>query len=73
MGLKGRDKMGAGCLSLFALPFAGVGVGAVYFLGSMLWTWHQMASWVPVPAEIVSLDLESHRGDDATTHKVVAN
>jgi Protein of unknown function (DUF3592) len=73
MGLKGRDKMGAGCLSLFALPFAGVGVGAFYFLGSMLWTWHQMASWVPVPTEIVSLDLESHRGDDATTHKVVAN
>jgi hypothetical protein len=71
--LNRKDKMGAGCLSLFALPFAGVGVAAFCYLGFMLWTWHRMASWVPVPAEIASLELERHRGDDAVTHKVVAH
>lgn len=72
-GLNTKDKMGAGCLSLFALPFAGVGIAAFCYLGFMLWTWHRMASWLPVPAEIVSLELERHRGDDAVTHKVVAH
>ena len=73
MGLKRKDKIGAVWLSLFALPFAGVGVAAFCYLGFTLWTWQRMTSWVPVPAEIVSLQLERHQGDDAVTHKVVAH
>ncbi len=73
MALKRKDKIGAGCLSLFALPFAGVGVAAIYYIGSMLWAWQRMANWVPVPTQIVRLDLESHQDEDSTTHKVVAH
>ena len=66
------DRAAAGCLALFALPFAAVGVFGLYLALSTLWTWTRTQSWVEVPAQIQSLDLEEHQGDDSTTYKVCA-
>jgi hypothetical protein len=62
----------AGCLTLFALPFALCGLAVLYLAGSAVWSWQQMRSWEPVPAEILSVELESHDGDDSTTYRVAA-
>jgi len=65
--------MGAGCLALFALPFAAVGVGAFVWAGKTLIDWSAASGWVEVSAEIVSVDLEQHDDDDgATTYKTTA-
>ena len=66
------DRAAAGCLAQFALPFAAVGVFGLYLALSTLWTWTRTQSWVEVPAQIQSLDLEEHQGDDSTTYKVRA-
>lgn len=64
---------GLGCLALFALPFAGVGL----FMGFLtMWSivdWYSMRSWVPVDAELVAVDLESSSGSDSTTYEVTAS
>ena len=67
-----NDVGGAGCLMVFALPFAAVGVGAFYFLASTLLDWHTMRSWIAVPATIERLELEEHQDEDSTTYKVAA-
>jgi hypothetical protein len=72
MAAKTGDRAAAGCLALFALPFAGVGVFALYLALSMLWTWARMQSWAEVPARIESLELEEHDGDDGSTYEVRA-
>jgi hypothetical protein len=72
MAAKKGDRAAAGCLALFALPFAAVGVFGLYLASSTLWTWTRMQSWVEVPAQIQSLDLEENQGDDSTTYKVRA-
>jgi hypothetical protein len=72
MAVKKGDRAAAGCLALFALPFAAVGVGALYFAASTVSTWARMQSWVEAPAQIQSLDLEAHDGDDSTTYEVRA-
>ena len=60
-------------LMLFALPFAGVGVGFLLFsIIPSLYEWQQMASWRPVQATVLSAELETHRGDDSTTYQAVA-
>ncbi len=50
-------------LTLFALPFAAVGVGML-FLGVLpnLYDWSRMRFWQPVPAQVVSASLHTHRG-----------
>jgi hypothetical protein len=73
MSSKTQDRTAAGCLMLFALPFAAVGVVALYFAGTTLLNWQRMASWVPVTATLDSLTLEDHQDDDSTTYKVVAS
>ena len=72
MAVKKGDRAAAGCLALFALPFAAVGVGALYLAASTVWTWTRMQSWVEAPAQIQSLDLETHDGDDSTTYEARA-
>ena len=59
-----------GCLSLFALPFAAVGVCAAVFIGHLLWRAHQMAAWPEVPAIILSAESSpssSHSGRSPTS------
>jgi len=66
------NRLGIGCLALFALPFAGVGVGAFVWAVITLLGWHAASSWVEVPAELISVGLEAHDGDDATTYQAAA-
>lgn len=70
--MKTDSRKGLGCLVLFALPFLGFGLFAGYRISTTLWAWFQMRSWVEVPAELVSVDLESHDGSEATTYEVKA-
>jgi hypothetical protein len=66
------NRMGAGCLALFALPFAAVGVGAFGWAALTLLDWRAASGWVEVPAELVSVALEEHDGDDSTTYQTTA-
>lgn len=62
----------AGCLFLFALPFAGVGI---FMFGLTVWTlsdWWHMQSWVEVSARVLETHLEEHHDDDGTTYRAVA-
>jgi hypothetical protein len=69
-----RDsRAGYRVVMIFGLVFFGVGAGFLLF-GVLpdLFDAARMRNWVPVPAEVVKLDLKSHRSDDSTTWKVVA-
>ncbi len=62
-----------GCLGLFALPFAGVGVFMIGLIGAKLAEWAAMQSWHETPAKILSAELELHDdSDDGTTYRAVA-
>jgi Protein of unknown function (DUF3592) len=52
---------------LFGLPFAGVGLGMLFF--SVLPTLYdglQMSTWPTTPARVISAELQTHRGDSTT-------
>jgi hypothetical protein len=66
------DKKGMGCLILFALPFAGVGLFVGYLALSMLSGWVQVLGWQEVPARIHAVELIEHVGDDSTSYSVEA-
>jgi hypothetical protein len=66
------NRTGVGCLMLFALPFAAVGIGALGWAGWTLLEWQRIARWQPVSAEVVSAALEEHDGDDSTTYEATA-
>jgi hypothetical protein len=67
------NRLGNGCLMLFALPFAAVGVGALVWAGWTLLEWREAAGWAAVPAEIVAVELEEHTDDDGgTTYETTA-
>jgi hypothetical protein len=66
-------RAGAGCLALFALPFAAVGVGAFVWATLTLLDWRAASGWIEVSAHIVSVELEEHvDAEDATTYKTTA-
>ncbi len=67
-----KSSSGAGCMVLFSLPFAGVGIFMTYLLLSTLWAGYAMQSWEGVPARIVHTELVELDGDDSTTYKVEA-
>lgn len=58
---------------LFALPFAGVGIGFLV-LGIIpnLYEWQQMKSWPQVEARLLDAGLTTSRGDDSNTYKAYA-
>jgi hypothetical protein len=59
---------------LFALPFAGVGVG--FLLLSVipsLYHWQQMSDWQEAQATVTSAELLSHPGDDSTTYEAIGD
>ncbi len=58
-------------LTLFGLPFLGIGVFMGYRTGAMLWRWSEAKGWEDVPAVIEHVELETHHGDDSTTYEVV--
>lgn len=67
-----KKSDGTGCLILFALPFAGVGVAATGFAFYLAFLSFAAGSWVEVPARILSASLNESRGDDSTTYSVSA-
>lgn len=66
-------KSQAGCLILFSLPFALVGLAMAGVLAWSFWDYTRMQSWEQVPAIILKAELESHRGDDSTSYKATAS
>jgi hypothetical protein len=66
-------KTGSGCLVLFSLPFAAVGVGMGAWLMSGVATYWKMQGWEETPARIVRAELESHPGSKGgTTYEATA-
>lgn len=61
-----------GCLALFALPFALVGVAMGVWAGSDLLEWRRMRAWKPADCVILHTGLEASRGSDSTTWRVTA-
>ena len=66
--LKGRLLM-----LLFCLPFAGAGLGFLFWsVIPSLYEWQQMKSWPQVQARLLEADLSTSRGDDSDSYKVIA-
>lgn len=63
---------GQGCLTLFALPFAGVGIFLAFQLGSALWSFAAVQHWQQVPARILSVDMQTHHGSKSDTYETTA-
>lgn len=73
MAKLGKGGSGAGCLALFALPFAVVGVVAGVLLVRQVGAWLDARQWVGTPATILDVELEHHQSDDSTTYSVRAS
>lgn len=58
--------LGAGCLTLFGLPFLGFGLFALWSLVSMLALAAQAARWVETPAKLLRVELEGNETWEAT-------
>jgi hypothetical protein len=68
-----KSALGNGCLMLFALPFAAVGVGAFVWGVWTLLDWRETSSWVPTSAQIVTVELEEHEDDEGgSTYETTA-
>jgi len=60
-------------VTIFALPFFGVGVWMLWSVGSTLSdAWH-MRQWVPVDARLSDAGYETHAGDDSDTYEAYAS
>ena len=59
-------------ISLFALPFFGVGVWMLWLVSSSFVDAWQMDSWVQTEARLTRGGYETHSGDDSNTHKAFA-
>lgn len=69
-----RRAQGTWLLVLFALPFAGVGIGTLLLaVLPTLYDWTRMQSWQPVDATLVSAQLHASRGKNSTTYSVTAS
>lgn len=64
--------MGPGCLVMFAIPFACVGIGAFCYSCYSIYRWEKACSWPTVQATVLSAELETHSDSDGTTYKAVA-
>lgn len=57
-------------LLIFSLPFASVGLGFLFIsILPTLYEGAQMSTWQPAQAKVLSVDLESHSGEDGTTYQ----
>lgn len=64
------SQIGFGCLILFALPFAAVGVGATYWAFRTAAEHSRMQHWVEVPAVIKRAELKRNAGESDTFQAV---
>ena len=60
-------------ISLFALPFFGVGVWMLYSVSSTFVDAFQMQDWVQVEARLRRGGYETHHGDDSNTYEAYAS
>ncbi len=58
--------------TLFALPFAGVGVWMLWSIGSTMHDAWQMRGWVQVEATLIKAGYETRSGDDSETYEAYA-
>jgi hypothetical protein len=61
------SRVGSVILTVFGLPFLGVGLFACLTIVGILRDWQQIRQWSPTEARIVSVDLRSHRGSKGST------
>lgn len=54
-------------MAIFALPFIGVGIWAIYSISSTLLEAHAMQSWAPVQARVISGGVQEHPDSDGAT------
>jgi hypothetical protein len=66
-----KDARGVGCLILFALPFAAVGLVVGGMAAWTLWSWADAQSWEQVPATLLEVQLIT-QGGDTDTYRVEA-
>ena len=59
-------------MSLFALPFFGVGVWMLWSVSNVFVDAFQTQDWVPVEAQLLSGGYTSHSGDDTYTYEAYA-
>lgn len=59
-------------ISLFALPFLGVGVWMLFSISKTVVEWQAMKSWAPVQVYVSRGGTEYHSGDDSTTYEAYA-
>jgi hypothetical protein len=71
---KRNRSRGNWVLALFALPFAGVGIGSLLLaVLPTLYDWTRMQSWQPVDATLVSAKLHTSRSKNSDTYSVTAH
>ena len=68
MKLRGRLLV-----SLFALPFFGVGVWMLWSVSNTLYDAHRMQDWVQVEARLTSAGYRTHSGEDSDTYEAYAS
>jgi len=68
------NKNSSGCLILFSLPFAAVGIGMAVWNCMTVLKHGEMRSWAEAPATIKRAELKvDHDGDGGTTYEAVAD
>ena len=72
MSGKHQNKFGMGCLVLFALPFAAVGVVMTVLTVRSLLYWLKVQEWAETPCTIVEASLKESTDEDGTTYRAVA-
>lgn len=60
------SRTGAGCLTLFALPFAIAGLVVLGFGVFDVWDWARMRAWTQTPARVLEVRLIESAGDSVT-------
>lgn len=66
------SRSGSIFLTVFALPFLGVGLFMGFLMVKSLVDQQQMASWDEVPATLIDVHMEVDSGGDSTSYKVTA-
>jgi hypothetical protein len=71
-GTLGQRMKGRIFVTLFALPFFGIGAWMLVSTGSMFHDAWRMQGWEPVPAQLIEAGYETRSGDDSDTYKAYA-
>ena len=59
-------------VTLFALPFFGVGVWMLFSIGGTFYDAWRMQGWDPVEARLIAAGYDTHSGDDSDTYQAYA-